>query len=218
MKRFFVLVLLGLCACMISGCFDNAATTTNQPNDTSVTNNGPYLTKDNLTNESSEIYVTEEPIDGVSDYVWIEPGTGEYSQNGYYYSDMGIKVPYATKWSDGSFTLSIAEYEGVDYAKDVVTSEFNDTSFVSNNAGTEANGNDPDVWKVGNAPDGHSKSDYSYDESKNMYVYNNTTQEPESDTDVVDQITDTITDDSDDDEEDINDIIDVNDGLKMRRR
>jgi hypothetical protein len=205
MKKCFVLVLLGLCVCLISGCCNTAVS----PEPPAAS--GPYLTWDN---GPIEIYVTSQPIDGVHDYVWIEPGTGEYSSSGYYYSEMGIIIPHATKWSDGSITLSVAQYEGANYGYSVLTSEFNDTSFVSNGReGGEAEGTEPDVWYVGDAPAGRTKSDYTYDSNRDIYVYNGSqNSEP------INQTTDALTSDPDDDnDDDVNGIIENNDGLNLSR-
>jgi hypothetical protein len=217
MKKFCMLVLLGLCVCLISGCCATTAGpsgSSDQPEPEppdQPSSIGTYLTWDS---GPIEIYVTSRPIDGVTDYNWIEPGTGEYGTSGYYYSDMGILIPYATKWSDGSLTLSVAAYDEVDYDSDS-TSEFNDTSFVSNGSEDgEADGNEPDIWYIGNAPSGRTKSDYTFDSNSNKYVYNGNTPP-------AGNLRRTSTADNSDDDDDTNDVngdINENDGLNLNRR
>jgi hypothetical protein len=241
MKKLFVLVLLGLVVCLISGCCNTTASPVVPPvddvpdapevpdtpttPDAPTTHDGPYLTWDS---GPIEIYVTRQPIDGVTDYQWIEPGTGDYSSSGYYYSTMGILIPYATKWSDGSVTLSLAPYGDVNYDEwGETTAEFNDTSFVSNGSEDgEAEGTEPDVWYVGTAAEGRTKADYTYDSSSNSYVYNggstdsntNTPSQPET---IIDQIADVVSNGMDTDDSDTDDVtgdINSNDGLNISNR
>ncbi|MDR2644190.1 MAG: hypothetical protein LBC74_15520 [Planctomycetaceae bacterium] len=234
MKKLFVLVFVGLCVSLISGCCNNcgnAVLPDNPPNNTpdtpstpAPTTSGTYLTWDS---GPIEIYVTNQPIEGVNDYELVEAGTGEYSSSEYYYSDMGILVPYATKWSDGSVTLSTRPYAGVDYEIDGDCTEFNDTTFVSNGSEYgEADGTEGDVWSIGTAPDGRTKSDYTYDASAGAYVYsggnssdNTVVQGPETqnpsqvlpETQSVDR---TPVDD-DPDTNDVNGGINENDGVNL---
>ncbi|MDR2642673.1 MAG: hypothetical protein LBC74_07755 [Planctomycetaceae bacterium] len=215
MRFLFVLILLGLCVSLTSGCCNNGVLSEPNMPDSPNTREGAYLTRDSKL--SPEIYVTTQKIEGVN-YQWIEPGTGEYSDSGYHYGEMEIQLPYATKWSDGTVTLTIAPFEDVDdyYAvfsfdedvqSSVLTAEYNDTTFVSNgNAGGEAEGTEPDYWYDGTAPSGRTRSDYSTEIGPNgKYTYNgnsNNTILPSSNID-------------DDSDEDTNGDITVNDGVNI---
>ncbi|MDR1478858.1 MAG: hypothetical protein LBJ00_07945, partial [Planctomycetaceae bacterium] len=163
-----------------------------------------------------------------NDYRWIEPGTGEYSSSGYYFSDMGILIPYATKWSNGSYTLSTAPYEGVNYlsySEGDNNIEFNDTSFVSNGRNYEAGGTEPDYWEIGTAPAGRTESDYAYDSNTGKYVYNggssssnNAPQQSAPSTpveQVLEELSSVLSDD-DPDDEDVNGNVNENDGNTLR--
>lgn len=219
MRKLFVSVLVGLCVCLASGCGSGDGTPNNpQPS-------GTYLTWDNM---RIEIYVTNRPIQGVDDYRWIEPGTGEYSSSGYYYSEMGILIPHATRWSDGTVTLSVDPYEGVNYISYAESDnflEFNDTSFRSNGSEYgEAEGTEPDFWDVGTAPNGRSESDYTYDPVNRRYVYSgnsaaNAPQQAAAPAEqAAEQILDTLSDalsDEDADDEDVNATVNENDGLNL---
>jgi hypothetical protein len=173
MRKLFVLFLLGLCVCLVSGCCNcNGTGTTPDEPDTPEppTNSVTYLTR----RGSIEVYVTAQPIQGVNDYTWFEPGTGEYSSSGYYLGHMEtIEYPYVTKWSDSSVTFSVDPYEGVDYTIYTENTEFNDTSFVSSGGESdETNGTEPDILSIGTAPSGRTASDYTYDANRREYVYN----------------------------------------------
>jgi hypothetical protein len=228
MRKLFVLFLLGLCVCFIGGCCNCNGTGTppdvpDTPDDPQPpTNNETYLT---WNSGRTEIYVTKRPIQGANNYSWVESGTGEYSSSDYYFGDMGVLIPYGTKFSDGSVSLTVAPYEEVDYTTEAST-EFNDTSFVSNeNEDGEAEGTEPDVWHIGTAPSGRTASDYTLDENRGEYVYNggsnSNTNTQQTAPQVVQQGTEQtpsassalLNEDSDD--EDVNGNVSENDGRNL---
>jgi hypothetical protein len=158
MKKILALVFLGVCVSLFgTGCNKN-------PN-----YSGAYLTLDSL---DYEIYVTDQPIEELKDsYEWI--ATGDYSSSGYWYCDLGIPQPYATKWSDGTTSFTKYPYQDVDYGGGW-TDQFNSTTFVNDGASTELNiyndlfveeasRDEPDAWFWNTVPNTHSKSDYTLD-------------------------------------------------------
>jgi hypothetical protein len=205
--------------CLVGGCCNGTGTTPDEPDTPEPpTNSGTYLTWDNI---HMEIYVTRQPIKEVEDYIWVEPGTGEYSSSGYYFSTMGITIPHGTRWSDGSVTLSMYAYEGVSYTHHDMLSgfvEFNDTSFVSNGSEDgEAEGTEGDVWLAGTAPSGRTESDYTLDSNRQMYVYNSGNSNTNTQQ-VAEQILDTLSSalpDEDSDDEDVNGNVSENDGRNL---
>jgi hypothetical protein len=216
MRKIFVFFLLGLCVCLVGGCCNGNGTTPDEPDTPEPpANNVTYLTSDI---GHVEIYVTSQPFKEVDDYIWVEPGTGEYSSSGYYLSTMGIAIPYGTRWSDGSVTLSLYPFEGVTYTRyesydDFI--EFNDTSFVS--SVYEANGTEPDYWNAGTAPNGRTESDYTYDSEREQYVYNsgNSNTNTQQVAEQTQSTSPPALSDEDSDDEDVNGNVNENDGRNL---
>ncbi|MDR2170785.1 MAG: hypothetical protein LBP59_11635 [Planctomycetaceae bacterium] len=156
MKKILVVILVGLCACLFSGCCCDSDTTDNQP-----TQNGPYLTLTmaNAQNEKT-LYITTRPIEPI-EYTWVE--SDEYSDSGHYFGAYNIshsRVPHVTEWSDGSITFTVGAFENATYTH-TETGEFTDNEFV-------VKPNAPIQYKnvrwVGTAPNGFTIADYnSYD-------------------------------------------------------
>jgi hypothetical protein len=227
MKKILVLVaLLSFCVCLSSGCCNNNSPvvpdTPNNPTtpDTpTVGDESTYLTlRDDGGDSILEIYVTKLPIDEVT-YSWIEAGTGEYSSSGYFLSNTRIDdFAYATRWSDGTVTFSLSPYGDINYISTGVTdvqphTDYNDTTFIGYT--DDASGSDPDVWYEGNAPDGHTKSDYTFDSAQKKYVYNGGTTG-----NTLQQLANSLGSSANvepDDDEDINEDINENDGINTNQ-
>jgi hypothetical protein len=226
MKKLFVLVaLLSFCVCLSSGCCNN--NTPVVPDDTPdpPTSGVTYLThiKNRESDDPSEIYVTSQPIEGATNYQWVEPGTGEYSSSGYYYCDLTnnekINYPYATEWADGSITLSTgpftasALYLWYQLGSNYIT--YNDTAFVSYDEYREASGMETDFWYIYDAPDGYNKDDYTYDTDKNEFIHNS-----DLTGNTLQQLANSLGSSANvepDDDDDINEDISENDGINTNQ-
>ncbi|MDR2762229.1 MAG: hypothetical protein LBB88_06460 [Planctomycetaceae bacterium] len=219
MKKLFVLVaLLSFCVCLSSGCCNNNTPDTPTSGVTYLT----FIQNQNNNPVTAEIYVTSQPIEGATNYQWVEPGTGKYSSSGYYFSNVTtnekVSYAYATKWSDGSITLSTGQFKASGYDEsheEGYYTTYNDTSFVSYDEHPDAQGTEYDFWLLYNAPDGHKKDDYTYDSDKNEFIYNGDTAG-----NTLQQIADALGSAANvvpDDDEDINEDISENDEINTNQ-
>jgi hypothetical protein len=156
-------------------------------------NSGKYITDD--------WYVTKQPVLKVpyqkSSSGAIYYGWRKYSDDT---SDYTGDYLYATKWSDGSYTLSVYKFQDVEYAE-TSTTEF---SYVQTQSY---------AWNAGSERSGRKESDYTFNMSSNEYQYTGGSNAAGG---ATAETGDPIEDLLEDAEDILTDILD-NDGLRIQR-
>ncbi|MDR2763232.1 MAG: hypothetical protein LBB88_11555 [Planctomycetaceae bacterium] len=165
MKSFLSYTILGVFALIFSGCCGGNVTPSTPTEPEPPTGEYAYLTNETRPGgvEDVEIFVTDQPIRGVT-YTFFPAGTGEYSNDAYYFGNMATSYwGYVTQWSDGSTTYSDGPYEGVDYDGNIThyTAEFNYTIF-NGGSNRELVPTDVDSWLIGTDTSGHVPDDYEF--------------------------------------------------------
>jgi hypothetical protein len=152
---------------------------------------GKYTTESDYSTGYVTNYVTSQPILLLP---YQKSSSGEI-----YYNSSDYNTHHATKWSDGSYTLSLYEFSDIDYNSTTTTDFSYDSASYS--------------WLVGTAQSGRKESDYTFDESAKVYKYNaggDTSGAATAETG------DPIGDILEDAEDILGDILD-NDGLRIQR-
>jgi hypothetical protein len=142
-------------------------------------------------------YVTKQPVLKVQ---YQKSNSGEIYYGTCEIRGYGKDFLYATKWTDGSYTLSLYKFQGVDYT-DSTTAEFSYDSTKTYQ------------WNRGTAQTGRKESDYTFNADISEYQY---TGGGNAAGGATAETGDPISDILEDAEDILTDILD-NDGLRIQR-